>query len=196
MFVYRGRFIYTTSGSWRRGESVEIELVVSIFSPRITVTISDDRYQTRHALSNTRYDFKSRDSNVDLMARDSWASDWYDSFRGDAQLIMPTIHGVPTEIAMVVIASWDPAFCVIEFQLGEDHCQFATRPRPGTGRWWRRIEANQPQQRPLPPTIPESTRADSSTRAGTQEASSTASTASMPPLEPIQVNFGELIKPS
>ena len=184
MMRYAGQFTYTTAGSHRRGDLARITIEGRLFGPYISVAIHDGRFGTIHTLQNTRFDFKARDSFVDLRSRDTWHSDWVDCFRGTARLVMPRLDSIPNQIDMVVYASWDPAFCVIEFQIHDDFCQFSTRCRPGSrGRWMR----STPSPTAAPPTmsnakpsaveiVPESNREDSSIATNTNEAPSSAST--------------------
>ena len=181
------------------------------FGPRISVTIHDARFDSIHTLGNTRFDFKSRDSHIDLTARDSWHSDWADCFRGTARLVMPRIDSIPQEIEMLIYASWDPALDVIEFAIGEDYCQFATRVRPDSnGRWMRAHRTQPPPKMPIAPNEittqskpePAANGCDeSSAQSATNEADSTASTeagnAAVPAydprdLVPIHVDFARI----
>ena len=186
MFRYVGQFTYTTRGSHRWGDVARITVEASLFGPRISVAIHDARFDSIHMLSNTRFDFKSRDSHIDLMARGSWNSEWVDCFRGTAQLVMPRIDSIPQEIEMLIYARWGPAFAVIEFTIGEDFCQFATRVRPGSsGRWLRSYRTQPPPKMPAA-TIENTTQNkpepaansidESSAQSATNEADSTAST--------------------
>ena len=202
---YAGQFSYTTARSHRYGDLARINIQASLFPPMISIAIHDGRYDTIHTLSNTRFDFKARDSPRDLRARDSWASDWVDCFRGTARLVSPRINSIPNQINMLIYASWDPAFVVIEFAIENDYCQFATRTRPGsTGRWIRsnpppsRIPPKMPLPTPSPMVSSDSSTMDSSTATATIEAPSSASTADpsdsveRDPGEPIHVDFSRI----
>ena len=197
MFRYQGQFTYTTAGSYRRGDLARITIDAQLFSPYISVTIHDGRYDSIHTLSNSRFDFKARDSHVDLRSRDSWQSDWVDCFRGTARLVMPRLDSVPSQIEMLIYASWDPSFVVVEFQLRGDFCQFATRCRPGSfGRWVRTNPIHPPPKMPKQPVIeilPDSTCDDSTTVTNTIEAPSSASTDTDEPREPIAVDFARIV---
>ena len=75
--------------------------------------------ETVHALRNRRFNFQSRDSPQDLLARDKWRSRRFDRFTGTVHLGCPRITGVPKETQLTLICSWDPAFAVVEFRLGD-----------------------------------------------------------------------------
>ena len=203
MFRYEGQFTYTTARSHRQGDLARIALEISIFGPRFPISIHDARYDSIHSLMNTRFDFKSRDSHIDLLARDSWYSDWVDCFRDTARLVYPRLDSAPATIRMLIYASWDPSFAVVEFQIGEDFCQFATRCRPGSaGRWVRSFpKTNQPppkmadkkdETQKRTESVVESTCGDSPAHQFTMEAASSASTDAFPPSEPIHVNFDRI----
>ena len=189
-----------------------ITVEASIFGPRISVTIHDARFDSIHTLSNTRFDFKSRDSHIDLMARDSWNSVWVDCFRGTARLAMPRIESIPQEIEMLIYASWDPAFAVIEFTIGEDYCQFATRVRPGSsGRWQREYRLQPPPKMPIAPievttqsktvsaansideSSAQSTTNEADSSASTEAGNATASAYDPRDLAPIHVDFARIV---
>ena len=206
MYRYQGQFQYTTARSHRRGDLCQITIEASLISPRLSVSIHDGRFDTVRTLANTRYDFKARDSPRDLRSRDSRHSDWVDCFRGTARLVRPRDSAAPDEIQMLIFASWDPAFVVIEFAIRDDFCQFATRTRPGScGRWIRSdpIPSQAPPEIPMPLTSSmtqsDSQPDDSSTATGTIDAPSSVSTdhpklnenfeSIEPPQEPIRVNF-------
>ena len=199
---YAGQFTDTAARSRRHGDLARFNLEASLSPPTISVAIHDGRYDAIHTLSNTRYDFKARDSPRDLRARDTWSSDWVDCFRGTARLVYPRINSIPNQIDLLIFASWGPAFVVVEFEIGNDYCQFATRTRPGSlGRW---IRSN-PPSRGSPPRMPhappsllissEASSKESSAVSATIEAHSAASTADPndsagdTPSEPIHVNF-------
>ena len=211
VYRYQGQFSYTTAKSHRHGDLARITIEASLFPPRISVAIHDGRFNTVHSLANTRFDFKSRDSPRDLRSRDSWSSDWVDCFRGIARLVTPRIDSVPTQINMLIYASWGPAFVVLEFAILDDYCQFATRTRPGSsGRWIRSgpLPIHEPPKMPktLAPTTTrsESSPDDSSTATATIEAPSSASTDThdshdradsmvSAPGDPIHVNFARTV---
>ena len=91
---------------------------------------------------------------------------------------------------MLVIASRGPSFCVVEFQLASDHCQFATRSRPGSSGTWLRFNLSQLPHKPVDiEDVTDSFRAESSVVADTVDSPSSASTDTAPPGEPAQVNF-------
>ena len=205
-YRYQGQFQYTTARSHRHGDLCRITIEASLISPWLSVAIHDGRFDTAHTLANSRFDFKARDSPRDLRSRDTWHSDWVDCFRGTARLVRPRNTTAPDEIKMVVFASWDPAFVVLEFAIRDDFCQFATRTRPGSyGRWIRSdpVPIHAPPKMPMPlassMTQSDLQPDDSSTATGTIEAPSSVSTdypkpneifePIEPPPEPIRVNF-------
>ena len=205
MMRYAGQFTYTAAGSYRHGDLARITIEGRLFGPYISVAIHDGRYDSIHTLQNTRFDFKSRDSFADLRSRDSWKSDWVDCFRGTARLVMPLLDSIPSQIDMIVYASWDPAFCVIEFRIHDDFCQFSTRCRPGSrGRWIRSMPNRvPPTMSNADPTvveiIPESSQDDSSTATNTVEAPSFASTDTpqdrpdpIEPIQPVHVDYARI----
>ena len=182
MARYAGQFSYTTAGSHRYGDLARITIDAELFAPYISVAIHDGKYNTIHTLANSRFDFKARDSPRDLRSRDTWNSDWADCCRGVARLATHRINSEPNQINLLIYASWGPAFVVIEFAIGNDYCQFATRTRPGSSGCW--IRSNPPPSQPPPkmatsPTLAvtsDSCPDDSSTATATDEAPSFAST--------------------
>ena len=182
MVRYAGQFSYTTAQSHRHGDLARIIIDAELLAPYISISIHDGRFDTIHTLANSRFDFKARDSPRDLRSRDSWTSDWVDCFRGIARLVTPGNTKAPNQINMLIYASWDPAFVVIEFAIGNDYCQFATRTRPGSsGRW---VRSNPPPSQPPPKMIqpsdkqamPDVLTDDSSAATATIEAPSSVST--------------------
>ena len=137
MHRYTAGMRYTTNSSGRLGQEVRVTLSVSFFPGSFTARIEDRDAQSIHELFNRRFNFQSRDSPVDLLARDKWRSWWFDRFTGVAHLQCPRITGVPTEINMTLICSWEPAFAVVEFQLGDTFYQLACRPPRGVSAWSR-----------------------------------------------------------
>ena len=136
-FKYEGWLTYQDMP--RRGDRARVTLIIGLFPPNVTVTVHDPIYGTNHTLTNSRFNFQSRDSLVDLLARDSWQTDWIDLLDGDMHLIMPTITSMTQTLRVTLFASWWPAFCIIDFQQGNDYCQIATRPRTlMQARWTRR----------------------------------------------------------
>ena len=73
MFKYVGKLTRTTAGSARRGDQVKVDFTAPTCGPHMGVAISDLRYESRRALSNSRFDFRSRDSHIDLLNRHQWA---------------------------------------------------------------------------------------------------------------------------
>ena len=131
--------------------------MISMFQPTVSVSIHDERSQTIHTLRNSRFNFQRRDSFADLLARDSWETDWLDYFDGPLGLVFPnlTADGIPQTINVTIYASWWPAFCIIDFVQGQDYCQIATRPRTMIdARWLRRDVIQTPSIRPVPPPVP------------------------------------------
>ena len=128
---------YATNNSGRLGQPVSVVLNVSFFPGSFTVRVVDENAQTSHELSNRRFNFQSRDSPVDLLARDKWRSWWFDRFTGIATLECPQIRGVPTELKLTLISRWEPAFAVVEFQLADTFYQLACRPPRGVSVWTR-----------------------------------------------------------
>ena len=106
-----------------------------MFPPHISIGISDSLYESQHVLSNSRFNFQSRDSYLDLLARDAWRSVWWDKYEGYLALKCPTIDRVPRKLDVRVTASWEEPFCILEFKLGNDYCQVSTRPRAGAYGW-------------------------------------------------------------
>lgn len=132
MHKYEGLFRYSNPESYRLGGPATIALTAILFGPYLSVSITDPRWNSIHTSANARFDFKARDSPSDMTNRDAWKADWYDSFRGRALLIQHHVAGAPRTLDIMAIASWRQAFCVVEFSVGGDYCQFATRPRPGS----------------------------------------------------------------
>ena len=151
MFRFNGRLTYARGD--RRGDRAVGDLVIGFFPPSITISIQDEHYGTTHSLINSRFNFQSRDAFVDLLARDSWETDWLDVLEGPLHLAMPSIRGVSHLLDVNIFASWWPAFAVIEFRQGADFCQIATRPRASLNSRWLRTDADlndAPHESPQP----------------------------------------------
>ena len=146
MFQYNGKLTYL--GGSRDKETVVADLLIGFFPPRVTVSIHDLYYETNHKLINSRFNFHSRDSHADLLARDAWETDWMDVFKGVMHLVMPAITGVSHQLDVMMFASWWPAFVIIEFQLGADYISIATRPRASLNSRWLRCNPNHPPPSP------------------------------------------------
>lgn len=164
MFKFAGWLTYQDMP--RRGDRVKATFVIGLFPPTIRITIHDPAYSTEHTLINSRFNFQSRDSLVDLLARDAWTTDWIDMLDGDLHLIVPTITGVTRTLGVTLYASWWPAFCIIDFRQGDDYCQIATRPRTTFQTRWTRTDVvpewppADVNQRDDSPDAPESPEAD------------------------------------
>ena len=140
MFKFSGRLTYT--GGPRDSERVWVELLIGFFPPRITISIHDEWYESAHRLVNSRFNFQPRDSFADLLARDTWKTEWVDIPNGSLHLVMPAITGVSHQLDVMIFASWWPAFCVVEFRQDSDYCQIATRPRASLLSRWIRLDGN------------------------------------------------------
>ena len=134
MFVYQGK-VKCTHPKGRQAQWYSLRFEISLFPPHISVGISDSLYQNQHVLENTRFNFQSRDSYLDLMARDAWHSVWWDKYEGFLALKCPTLDRIPKKLDVRVTASWDEPFVILEFKLGNDFCQVSTRPRAGSYGW-------------------------------------------------------------
>ena len=139
MFGFSGR-VKCEYPPGRRGLWYTVEFNISLFPPKVIVTVTDPHYQSQRRISNTRFNFQSRDDYVDLLARDKWRSVWYGRYVGDLSLDFPTLDRLPTVLPVRIIASWDEPFVVVEFKLRNDFCQVCTRPRAGS-RGWTRVRA-------------------------------------------------------
>ena len=128
---------YSTNNSGRLCQPVHVELSVALRPGSFTVRVEGRNARSIHELTNRRLNYQSRDSPVDLLARDKWRSWWFDRFAGVATLQVPKIRGVPTELNSALIARWGPAFAVVEFQLYDAFYQLACRPRRGVSVWSR-----------------------------------------------------------
>ena len=137
MHRYDGQLRYSTNNSGRAGQTLNVSLSVSFSPGSFTVVVEDTNAQTTHRLSNRRFNFQSRDSPVDLLARAKWRSERYGRFVGDVILQCPRITGVPRELRITLISSWDPAFAVVEFRLGDTYYQMSRRPPRGVSLWER-----------------------------------------------------------
>ena len=137
MHRYTGYMQYTTNNSGRQGQDVYVDLVVSFFPGKFAVTVEDANARSMHGLRNRRFNFQCRDSPVDLLARDKWHSRWYDRFAGPMYLNYPMVSGVPRELAVALICSWDSAFAVVEFRLADSYYQLSCRPPRGVNSWKR-----------------------------------------------------------
>ena len=128
---------YVANNSGRQGQPVSVVLNVSFFPGSPTIRVEDENAYASHELPNRRFNFQSRDSPVDLLARDKWRSWRFDRFTGLATLQCPQIRGVPTELKLTSIASWGPAFAVVEFQVADTFYSIACRPPRGISVWAR-----------------------------------------------------------
>ena len=95
------------------------------------IDIPDARFEPRHVLAHTRFDFKSRDAPLDLLIRSSRKSDRYDCFGGTAYIGFPTLAPARRVDRNLPIGQRGPSFGAIEFSIGKDRIQFSTR-RPGS----------------------------------------------------------------
>ena len=137
MHRYAGDLRYTTDNSGRLGQTIHADFTVSFFPGFCSIRVDDPNAETSHGLTNKRFNYQARDSPVDLLARDKWRSWWFDRFMGTVDLKCPSIPGVPKELRITLICSWDPAFAVIEFQIDDTFYQISCRPRRGVGNWTR-----------------------------------------------------------
>lgn len=137
MHKYSGRLTYSTNNSGRTGQQVRVEICAQFFPGTFRVTIEDSPAYSVHRLENRRFNFQSRDSPVDLLARAKWRSDWFGRFTGDIYLDFPRVLDVPRELRVTLIASWDPGFAVLEFRIGDTFYQFSCRPPRGVRDWAR-----------------------------------------------------------
>ena len=138
MHKYTGYMRYTTNNSGRLGQDAYVDLVVSFSPVEFAVTVEDTNARSTHGLRNRRFNFQCRDSPVDLLARDKWRSRWFDRFAGPMYLNYPMVNGVPRELAVTLICSWDSAFAVVEFRLTDSYYQLSRRPPRGVNSWTRR----------------------------------------------------------
>ena len=138
MHRYTGYLRYTTDNSGRRGQDVHVELLVQFFPGQFTIVVTDVNARTKHEISNRRFNYQSRDSPNDLLARDKWRSNWFGRFSGAVYLNFPQVHHVPRELSIRAICSWEPAFGVVEFKVNDTFYQLARRPRRGANCWTRR----------------------------------------------------------
>ena len=197
MFRFNGKLTYVRGD--RSGDRATADLLIGFFPPSISIAIQDEFYGTTHLLLNSRFNFQSRDAFVDLLARDSWETDWLDVLDGDMHLVMPAITGVSHALDVRIYASRWPAFVVIDFRQGADFCQIATRPRASlNSRWLRQddylSDSQAPRSHPLNSTIAKS--ADTVTHAPDVSASSH----NVPPDEsepdgPIVIDFERKVSP-
>ena len=141
MFRFTGILRYSTNNSGRFGQYVNVDFSVSFFPGQFSMRIQDENRGTIHSLANRRFNYQARDSPEDLLARDKWRSHWYDRFTGPLYLKCPSgLSGIPRELSVTVICSWDPAFCIVEYRLDDTYYQFSCRPPRGSNRWHRRSE--------------------------------------------------------
>ena len=139
MFEYAWEFAYAAARSQRRGDPVNISITSSISWPYFPIGITDLRYVGRRILTNDRFNFKRRDSHLDLLIRTSWQTEWYDSIRRAWRLGYPTVRTVPGSIDLLVVAIVRPASCAIGFAIGNYYCQFPARTRPVSSESRRRL---------------------------------------------------------
>ena len=145
------------------------------------MTINDPFYETTHVLENSRFNFQSRDSYADLLARDAWTSVWYDRYEGTLNLDYPTLSRVTHSFRVRVIASWDEPFVVLEFKIKDDFCQVSTRPR-AHARGWRK--GPYLSEIHLVPARPESTSTRIENAGPTDTTNPSSSSNQLPPDEP------------
>ena len=137
MRKYGCQLVYTSDNSGRMGRPANVSLSVSFPPGSFSVVADDPDAETSHRLANRRFNSQSRDSPVDLLARAKWRSDWYDRFDGNVYLRCPRITGISHELRIALICSWDPAFDVVEFRLGDTYYQLSRRPPRGVRLWGR-----------------------------------------------------------
>ena len=69
MHRYVGEMRYSTHNSGRYGQPIRADLNVSFSPGMFSVRLGDLNAQTTHSLTNKRFNYQSRDSPVDLLAR-------------------------------------------------------------------------------------------------------------------------------
>ena len=179
MFVFKGK-VRCTHPANRRGQMYTVKFTVGLFPPYVNVEIEDSLYRTIHSIDNSRFNFQSRDSYADLLARDAWKSSWYDKYDGYLALVCPTLDRMPRRLDARIIASWDEPFVVIEFKLGPDYCQVCTRPRSGE-RGWKLVRSIHPDSAHL---IPERPAQHEPSRSSTQVPDEQSDPSTVAPTEP------------
>ena len=107
----------------RRGQWYTVEFRISLFPPRVSVTVTDPQMPIHHRLGNSRFNFQSRDDYIDLLALQKWRSVWYDRYAGIPTLDFPSLGRIPNRLGVRIVASWEEPFVVVEFKLDDDFCQ-------------------------------------------------------------------------
>ena len=116
-------------------------------------------------------------------------------FRGAASIGFPTIQSAHGSIQIRLVASWGPAFRGIDFPIGGDLFQFASRRRPGPQRRRDRRTYFRPGRPNRPRPIDDSSSATDVRREQSQSADSVDQTADSvdytteTPTSPLSLNF-------
>ena len=105
MRSYAALMRYTADNSGRKGQVAYVDLPAPFFPGRFAVQVEDRGALWIRQLANRRFNFQSRDSPVDLSARNKWRSWRFGRFTGNAYLQCPRISGVPRELKLNMICS-------------------------------------------------------------------------------------------
>ena len=73
-----------TDNSGRAGQYVNVAIHPSFSPGSFTVTIEDETAQAVRRIRNKRFNYRARDSYLDLLARDKWKSNWFGRFPGQS----------------------------------------------------------------------------------------------------------------
>ena len=119
MFGHSGKIECTYPPS-RRGRFYATRFTIGMFPQAVSVAISDSYLETCHVMGNSRFNFQSRDSYIDLLARGAWKSVLYDKYVGVLTLDFPTLDRISARLNVRIVASWEQPFVFVEFKLGDD----------------------------------------------------------------------------
>ena len=117
MFGLGGILRYPKRNTGRFGEEVKANSDAAFSHGLFTVAVHVKNADATREIPNRRFNYKSRDSTGDLLARDKWESGRREKFTGNLYPQSPRITGVARELTAVALTcSWSSAFCVVEYK--------------------------------------------------------------------------------
>ena len=121
---------------------LEAEYSIRMFPPYASFTVYDHRARVTRTLTNTQYNFQSRETEAQTTPNQAWQMNSGMHCRGVFRMIEPAVipPGATDRITWNVEASWAPAFMNARADLPPNFLLFSLRPRRG-GQW---IETNNP----------------------------------------------------
>ena len=121
---------------------LQAEYSVRMFPPYASFTIYDHRARITRTLTNTQYNFQSRETEAQTTPNRAWEMNSGMYCRGTFRMVDPPVipPGATNVIDWEVEASWSPAFMNARADLPPNFLLFSLRPRRG-GQW---IETHNP----------------------------------------------------